>query len=367
MSGQRVAIDAAPFVLGRDRTASLQVEALFVSRRHCAVVCEHGRWWVRDLGSTMGTWVRGERVADAELEHGDWFELPWGHCFRLLLREPVVARDADLERAIVETDDPRVWSVYADRLLEQGDPLGARLAMPRADDDARWLGPLAGLSGRGELSVGWAHGLPRTAVLRSVSGSRAELSWDGRLTLLQRHREFRFLRELVLDLGSFSRDALTPALLVAAFDALDGSLAALERLQVGPATASLSAPEVIAAASAVKARHPRLARASELLLPWRPASLEVLAVPPDVALEDAAPRALVTPFRVGPEGAQLVVRAAPPGVDFTLRFENDRWRFESAPATQRVFRHNGRVRAEGQLRDRDVLEPVAGLLFRFLA
>jgi class 3 adenylate cyclase len=45
-----------------------------VSRRHARVLCKANRFLLRDLGSTNGTWVNGERLApqvDRELEDGD--------------------------------------------------------------------------------------------------------------------------------------------------------------------------------------------------------------------------------------------------------------------------------------------------------
>ena len=37
-----------------------------VSRRHAVVGAVQGRWLVRDLGSTNGTWLNGERLAEGE-------------------------------------------------------------------------------------------------------------------------------------------------------------------------------------------------------------------------------------------------------------------------------------------------------------
>ena len=42
-----------------------------VSRLHCAIQAEGGRFRIRDLGSTNGTLVNGNAVAEMELRHGD--------------------------------------------------------------------------------------------------------------------------------------------------------------------------------------------------------------------------------------------------------------------------------------------------------
>ena len=61
--------------IGRHPSADLPFDAsrdLDVSGRHAAVFRQGGRWMVRDLGSTNGTWVNGARLkGDRELFPGD--------------------------------------------------------------------------------------------------------------------------------------------------------------------------------------------------------------------------------------------------------------------------------------------------------
>lgn len=360
--GHRVPLTSR-FVLGRGAGRELQLQSGAISRAHCEVVFEHARWWVRDLGTTNGTWVRGERVHDAELLHGDFFELPWGVVFRLLLREPAEARDDAMERAL--GDDARTWAVYADWLHERGDPLGARITAPRPEDDARWLGPLAGFAGRGELQVEWAHGLPRALVLRSLATHHPEVSWEARLAVLQRHREFRFVRALTLDLGSFQRAPVQPADLARALDALDGSLHALEHVAVGPSSA-VEGEELQTHLAALAHRHPRVRFE---LTTWRPAALSVEAVPEglELGLPVGGRVALTSPFVVGPGPDARLALHSPGGTTLTLRFEDDRWRLEVSGQGARTAKLNARPLVRAQLRGGDLLEPYPGLLLRFLS
>ena len=46
-----------------------------MSRLHCSVICENGRFLVRDNGSTNGTLVNGNVVAESELRNGDVIEM----------------------------------------------------------------------------------------------------------------------------------------------------------------------------------------------------------------------------------------------------------------------------------------------------
>src|SRR5690606_33148738 len=55
-------------VIGRDDQADVRLPVKAVSRRHAEVFWSQGCWRIRDLGSTNGTIVDGERVTEAELE-----------------------------------------------------------------------------------------------------------------------------------------------------------------------------------------------------------------------------------------------------------------------------------------------------------
>lgn len=61
--------------LGRLPECDVTLTDPSVSRRHARVAEEGGVWRITDLGSTNGVKVNGERVATAELAHGDRIEL----------------------------------------------------------------------------------------------------------------------------------------------------------------------------------------------------------------------------------------------------------------------------------------------------
>lgn len=71
-SGRTWRIGVPSTVIGRDEaSADLVLNDTNVSRRHAELVCENGRWSVRDLGSTNGTRVNGQRVTEQPLSTGD--------------------------------------------------------------------------------------------------------------------------------------------------------------------------------------------------------------------------------------------------------------------------------------------------------
>jgi predicted component of type VI protein secretion system len=58
-------------VVGRKPEATIRVPVPSVSRDHCELSKSGGRLLVRDLGSSNGTYVNGQRVQESELRPGD--------------------------------------------------------------------------------------------------------------------------------------------------------------------------------------------------------------------------------------------------------------------------------------------------------
>ena len=75
-------LSAGTLLLGRSSGCQLVFADDTVSRQHAELRVVDGRWILRDLGSSNGTWVNGRQVMEAEVAAGD--EVSLGHCsFRL--------------------------------------------------------------------------------------------------------------------------------------------------------------------------------------------------------------------------------------------------------------------------------------------
>ncbi|MEP6720133.1 MAG: FHA domain-containing protein [Variovorax sp.] len=58
-------------LIGREVDNDVQIERPRVSRHHAELIVEDDATWVRDLGSSNGTFVNGRQVQRQALYHGD--------------------------------------------------------------------------------------------------------------------------------------------------------------------------------------------------------------------------------------------------------------------------------------------------------
>ena len=71
-SGKVIPITTADFVIGRDPQCQLRPASPAVSKQHCGIAVRDGKVYVRDCGSTNGTFVNGEQIAaEREVKSGD--------------------------------------------------------------------------------------------------------------------------------------------------------------------------------------------------------------------------------------------------------------------------------------------------------
>ena len=75
-SGQEVPLRGPKFLIGRAEDCHLRPQSSRVSRHHAAILIEDGFVAVRDLGSSNGTLVNGERIkSERELKTGDKLQI----------------------------------------------------------------------------------------------------------------------------------------------------------------------------------------------------------------------------------------------------------------------------------------------------
>ena len=80
---ERISIARLPFTLGRSETADHTIYSGKVSKEHAKLEAVDGRYTIRDLGSTNGTFVNGHRATHQPLEDGDILHIAHVEfCFR---------------------------------------------------------------------------------------------------------------------------------------------------------------------------------------------------------------------------------------------------------------------------------------------
>ena len=84
--GRAGVIEQEPVVIGRDPTCDLVLTDERVGRRHTQITPDHGRFIIKDLGSTNGTLYEGSLVTEATVPPGATLRM--GHTFVRIQPEP---------------------------------------------------------------------------------------------------------------------------------------------------------------------------------------------------------------------------------------------------------------------------------------
>src|SRR6185295_6651213 len=70
--GKSLEVKLPQFLVGRDPQCHLRPASPLISKRHCAVIQRDGKVFIRDFGSTNGTFVNDDPVeGERELHHDD--------------------------------------------------------------------------------------------------------------------------------------------------------------------------------------------------------------------------------------------------------------------------------------------------------
>ena len=71
LANREVFLEGDRFTIGRDVSCNLTIESPRISRQHAVINVRLDAYELEDLGSSNGTWHRGQRIERRTLEHGD--------------------------------------------------------------------------------------------------------------------------------------------------------------------------------------------------------------------------------------------------------------------------------------------------------
>jgi pSer/pThr/pTyr-binding forkhead associated (FHA) protein len=162
--------DKEEVVIGRDPQCDVVVANVGISRKHAQLFRSGGVWILIDL-SENGTFVRGQRIAQYNLNDGDEF---WMGKFSAIFREPSMAesfrpakqKDVDSIEGTILVDQRAMEKIAKER----SSSLAGYITFPRTDGKietftimktATWMGSLKSCDFRGD---GWGI-LPRHVLL----------------------------------------------------------------------------------------------------------------------------------------------------------------------------------------------------------
>src|SRR5579862_3981778 len=94
--GPSILIDKPILLFGRHEECDVQLNSKKVSRRHCVLAQVNDYLVIRDLGSTNGVRINGERVVEGKLRPGD--ELQIGN-FKYQVCGDLLGRSQEVPRA----------------------------------------------------------------------------------------------------------------------------------------------------------------------------------------------------------------------------------------------------------------------------
>lgn len=123
-------------IVGSDPSCVLQLHDPMITPRHARVLCKDGFWYVGGIAAAAATWINDVATLPGEavqLARGD--VVRFGNARFCFGGEPR-AREG------VDPRDERSRLIWADRLAEEGDPLGVHVLKQREPDDElfeRWV------------------------------------------------------------------------------------------------------------------------------------------------------------------------------------------------------------------------------------
>src|SRR5713226_8133234 len=129
--GRRVVpLDKPLFTIGRRSAADLQLASADVSREHAEIAWDGDQYVLRDVGSSHGTFVNGQRITEHTLAHGDRIRLGQNEAVALVFEADAASMSGLMDTTSDVTNLGQMAAILNGlRALGSGRVLGEVLAL----------------------------------------------------------------------------------------------------------------------------------------------------------------------------------------------------------------------------------------------
>ncbi|MBQ6479526.1 MAG: FHA domain-containing protein [Anaerolineaceae bacterium] len=126
--GQEYLIDRTPFLIGRKSNANLFISSATVSREHAVIEQINGEYYIRDAGSTNGTWLNRKRIGSdpVKLQDDDVISVSRGYEYVFIMPGRTMPMIDDLYAYGLEID-AMAYQIYVDGVEISPDKRGYQL------------------------------------------------------------------------------------------------------------------------------------------------------------------------------------------------------------------------------------------------
>jgi pSer/pThr/pTyr-binding forkhead associated (FHA) protein len=108
-------------VIGRRPDCGVRIQTSDVSRRHCEIESQDDRVLIRDLGSSNGTFVNGQRVEEVKLSPGDTIQVGPVAFTVQIDGEPTEVRPSQQQRGAASPAAPAAATAVSPSKKDEGD------------------------------------------------------------------------------------------------------------------------------------------------------------------------------------------------------------------------------------------------------
>jgi pSer/pThr/pTyr-binding forkhead associated (FHA) protein len=155
-TGKVIPVTAAEFVIGRDPQCQLRPASPAVSKQHCALSARDGKVYLRDCGSTNGTFLNNEQIAgEREVKTGDRLRVgPLEFDLRIEAASPASKSSPAVANPVAAPGGPHPAARPAAKPGAKPHPAAAAMALDKVPEGGTMIMPPPGAANTTVVDAG---------------------------------------------------------------------------------------------------------------------------------------------------------------------------------------------------------------------